>query len=152
MFPPKTALPRMSIICTYRWQSFLLQRDIKVKTKQSHSVFHSLYITNSVAPEPEGSPLYLKVRHGPYLEPTGSTLHPQPFWSYAPICASFFSFLQAFTPKPCTIFSTLPCVPHALPTSFSLIWSAWSIDKSIYLDQSKYWLFLPINRYIPTNL
>jgi hypothetical protein len=33
-------------------------------------------------------------------------------------------FLRAFPPKPCTRFSPFPCVPHALPTSFCLIWSA----------------------------
>jgi hypothetical protein len=33
-------------------------------------------------------------------------------------------FLRAFPPEPCTRFSPLPCVPHASPTSFSLIWSA----------------------------
>jgi hypothetical protein len=35
------------------------------------------------------------------------------------------SFLRAFLPKLCTIFSPLPCVPHAPPVLFSLIWSAW---------------------------
>jgi hypothetical protein len=34
------------------------------------------------------------------------------------------SFLRAFPPKPCTLFSPLPCVPHAPPTSFSLTWLA----------------------------
>jgi hypothetical protein len=29
-------------------------------------------------------------------------------------------FFRAFPPKPCTLFSPLPCVPHALPTSFAL--------------------------------
>jgi hypothetical protein len=32
------------------------------------------------------------------------------------------SFLRAFPPKPCTYFSPLPCVPHALQTSFALTW------------------------------
>jgi hypothetical protein len=34
------------------------------------------------------------------------------------------SFLLAFPPKPCTLLSPLPCVPHAPPTSSSLTWSA----------------------------
>jgi hypothetical protein len=29
-------------------------------------------------------------------------------------------FPRAFPPKPCTLFSPLPCVPHAPPTSFAL--------------------------------
>jgi hypothetical protein len=64
----------------------------------------------------------------PYSEPTESTLHSlskspyDPFRSYLPIYAAVFrvvSFLQAFPPKPCTLFSPLSCIPHALPTSFS---------------------------------
>jgi hypothetical protein len=31
---------------------------------------------------------------------------------------------KIFPPKPCTIFFPLPCVPHALPTSFVLTWPA----------------------------
>jgi hypothetical protein len=50
-------------------------------------------VTNSVAPEPEGSSPYLQEpATGPYSEPNGSTLHPQPvflryaltFWSILP--------------------------------------------------------------------
>jgi hypothetical protein len=33
------------------------------------------------------------------------------------------SFLRDFPPKPCTLFSSLPCVSHALPTSLFLTWS-----------------------------
>jgi hypothetical protein len=32
------------------------------------------------------------------------------------------SFLRTFPPKPCTLFSPLPCVPHAPPITFALTW------------------------------
>jgi hypothetical protein len=34
------------------------------------------------------------------------------------------SFFRSFSPKHCTLFSPLPCVPHALSTSFALTWLA----------------------------
>jgi hypothetical protein len=90
-------------------------------------------LTNSVAREPEGSsPNSQQLVTGPYPEPVESNPHPQPFslrsiLIHPPICALVFqvvSFLRAFPPKPCTHFSPLPCVPHALPTSFAVTWCA----------------------------
>jgi hypothetical protein len=49
-----------------------------VRTSDFFDIFH-LELTNSVAPEPEGSSPYLQQPViSPYPEPTGSTLHPQP--------------------------------------------------------------------------
>jgi hypothetical protein len=64
------------------------------------------------------SPYSQQLATGPYPEPTESALHPSlsswdPFWSHLPIYALVFrvvSFIRAFPPKPCTIFSPLPCV------------------------------------------
>jgi hypothetical protein len=32
-----------------------------------------------------------------------------------------FSFLRAFLPEPCTLFSPLPIMPHAPPTHLTLL-------------------------------
>jgi hypothetical protein len=68
-------------------------------------------------PEPEGSsPYSQEPTTGPYSEPT-EFLQPVsliPVWSYSPIYAPVFrvvSFLRAFPPKPCTLFS--PVLSHA---------------------------------------
>jgi hypothetical protein len=95
--------------------------------------------SNSVAQEPEGSSPHSQqhatglcpetVESNPPLPPSQS---PQdPFWSHPPTYALVLrvvSFLRAFPPKPCTIFSPLPCVPHALPTSFALTWCAYLVE------------------------
>jgi hypothetical protein len=71
-----------------------------------------------VAPEPEGSsPHSQQPASGPLPEPIESTprpishSHQDSFWSHSPIYASILrvaSFLLAFQPKPCTLFSPLP--------------------------------------------
>jgi hypothetical protein len=91
-------------------------------------------ITDDVAPEPEGSsPHSQQPANGPYPEPGEATPHPpQPIslrsiLSPSPVYTLVFQvvfFILVFPPKPCTRFSPLPCVPHAPPNSFSLIWSA----------------------------
>jgi hypothetical protein len=91
-------------------------------------------ITNSVAPESEGSSPYSQdPATGPYPEPTGSTLHPppQPISQRSILIPSIYalvfqvvSFLLAFPSKPCTLYCSLPCVPHVPLTSFALISSA----------------------------
>jgi hypothetical protein len=76
--------------------------------------------------EPESSsPHSQQPATGPYPEPVKSNPPPPPKSSIPkihsdPIYAlvlQVVSFLWAFAPKPCTRFSSLPCVPHALPTS-----------------------------------
>jgi hypothetical protein len=56
-----------------------------------------------------------------------------PFWSHPPMYALVFqvvSFFLAFPPKPCTLSSPLPCVPHALPChSYNNIWGWVQIMK-----------------------
>jgi hypothetical protein len=91
-------------------------------------------VANSVTPEPEGSsPHSQQSANGPYPEPGESTPQPQQRIylrsilsppSHLRLGLQVVFFLRAFTSKPCTRFSHLPCVPHALPTSFSLILSA----------------------------
>jgi hypothetical protein len=88
-------------------------------------------LTNSVAPEPEDSSTHSQQpADGPDPEPGESSPHPQPISLRSLLIPSShlifgrWFFLGAFPPKPCTSFIPLPCVPHALPTSFSLIWSA----------------------------
>jgi hypothetical protein len=68
-------------------------------------------------------------------------------------------FLQDFPPKPCTCFSHLPCVPHALPTSFSSTWLPnniwwWVQNMKLFIVQlspfSRY--FLPLrSKYFPQH-
>jgi hypothetical protein len=70
------------------------------------------YLTNSVAPETEGSsPHSQQPASGPYPEPTESTLQqpvsPRSILIPSPIYASVFrvvSFRWVFPPKPCTLF------------------------------------------------
>jgi hypothetical protein len=90
-------------------------------------------LTNSVAPEPEGSsPHSRQSTDSPYPEPGESTQHPSAKLRKAhfdPILPSTpwsfqWSFLRAFPPKSCTRSYPLTCVPHGLPISFSSIWSA----------------------------
>jgi hypothetical protein len=80
-------------------------------------------LTNSVAPESEGSSQHLQQpANDPYPEPGESTPHP-----HLPIYDLVFQvvlILRTFPAKPCTSFSPLPCMPHTLPTSLSLIWPA----------------------------
>jgi hypothetical protein len=49
-------------------------------------------------------------------EPEGSSPHSR-------------TFPRAFPPKPCTLFSPLPCMPHDPPTSFALTWPANLLKK-----------------------
>jgi hypothetical protein len=87
-------------------------------------------LTNSVAPELEGSsPQSRQPAKCPYPQPGESTpppiskvrvdhILPSTPWSFK------WSFPSAFPTKTLYTFSPCPCVPHAPPTSFSLIWSA----------------------------
>jgi hypothetical protein len=81
------------------------------------------HLTNSVAPENEGSaPFRWEAATGPYLELGESTPHPQPIKLRSiPIYASVFrvvSFLRAFPQKPCTLFTPSPmratCPAHLI--------------------------------------
>jgi hypothetical protein len=51
--------------------------------------------------------------------------------------------LQAFPPKPCLEFFSLPCVLHAQPNSSSLIWSFW-----FYLAKGRFYA-PPSHYFIP---
>jgi hypothetical protein len=84
---------------------------------------HGVRITNSVAQEPEGSsPHSQQPATGPCPETVESNPHPPKPVSLRSILIPTYalvfpvvSFLRAFPPKPCTLFSPLPCVPHARP-------------------------------------
>jgi hypothetical protein len=96
-----------------------------VKITLIKSVHFLKHLTNSVMPEPEGSsPHSQQPTNDPYPEPGESTPNPPPTnlpkVHFDPIYALVF-FLRAFPPKPCTLFYPILCMPHALPTSFSLI-------------------------------
>jgi hypothetical protein len=93
-----------------------------------YAVIHVMYSRKQVlAGEPGGSsPHSQQPATGPYLEPVESNPHRPANLSKIhsdPIYALVFrvvSFLRALPPKPCTLFSPVPCVLHALPTSFAL--------------------------------
>jgi hypothetical protein len=76
-----------------------------------------------MAEESEGSsPHSQHLAIGSYPEPV--EFNPHPLTNLNKIHSNFFvfqvvSFLRAFPPKPCTLFSPLLRVPHALPTSFT---------------------------------
>jgi hypothetical protein len=89
-------------------------------------------LTNSVVPEPKGSSVHSRQpANGSYAEPGESTPHPLQPVSLRSILISFshlhFGLRSGFFPLDFptkTLYTFLPCVPRALPTSFSLIWSA----------------------------
>jgi hypothetical protein len=124
---------------------YLITSSLKTAVELSSETFYipdipqtvgiSNKVSKSVAPESEGSsPHSREPATGPYPEPGEFIPHPwpsqspqDPFWSHPTICSSVFrvaSFLQAFPPKPCTLFSLLLCLPHAPATSFFFISSA----------------------------
>jgi hypothetical protein len=87
-------------------------------------------ITNSAAPEPEGSsPHSQQPATGPYPEPGESILHPSanlPKVHFDPILPSTprsfkWSLSLWLLTRTLYTFSLLPCVPHTLPTSLTVL-------------------------------
>jgi hypothetical protein len=114
-----------------------------------HVMTLHMVLTNSVALESDDQTCSQKPATGSYPETIESTPPPRQshqdlFWFHPPFYVfRVVSFLRAFIPKPCTIFSPLPYVPHALPTSFS---STSEGNKMHYEDfKNKYWETNKIN-------
>jgi hypothetical protein len=148
MFPDQTfiCMSRVSHTCRQGHLPFIdlitliiLKTTIKTLTQGINALSinvarSEVWLTKSVVLEPEGSsPHSQKPATDPYPGPVEATPHtpsksPQdPFWSHPPIYTSVFRvdfFIRDFAPKPCTLFSPVPFVPHVPPISFSLIWSA----------------------------